>query len=103
MIYYFLKGCLFGILIFLIYLEFNPKLGNIFIRKTEYGYKKLNLNGLKLYFLYPFRNTLFWNIHFLDLNWIIYATLFGVINIIFKKLLKFSGLIKVYCIHYFIL
>ncbi len=49
----------------LIYLELNPSLGNIWLRPDENNNYVVNLSFL---FTEPFKNSLLWNYNFLDLN-----------------------------------
>ncbi len=65
----------------LIYLELNPSLGNIWLRPDENNNYVVNLSFL---FTEPFKNSLLWNYNFLDLNvYIIILCIF-----IFNKLYK---------------
>jgi hypothetical protein len=70
----------------LIYLELNPSLGNIWLRPDENNNYVVNLSFL---FTEPFKNSLLWNYNFLDLNvYIIILCIF-----IFNKLYKIKLII----------
>ena len=61
-----------SVFIFAFYVQFNPNIGNIWIRTDSTGKKKLFIQGLLSLMKEPFRNNTFWKIHNWDLNWIIY-------------------------------
>ena len=70
----------------LIYLELNPSLGNIWLRPDENNNYVVNLSFL---FTEPFKNSLLWNYNFFDLNvYIIILCIF-----IFNKLYKIKLII----------
>ena len=52
-------------IIWLLYLELNPSLGNIWLRPDENNNLVINIGFL---FTEPLRNLLLWNYNFIDLN-----------------------------------
>lgn len=71
------------IIVYLINLEFNPGLGNIYIRPNESNQKILVLKNIIPFFVLPFRNLNFWKPSLWDVN---PYTLFLIIFIIISGL-----------------
>jgi hypothetical protein len=72
-----------GTTVYALYLQFNPKIGNIWIRKDHENNNVLALNNLYNMMVIPFTNIYFWKPENLDLNvftW--YISIYGGIKII---------------------
>ena len=74
---YFMQGTCFGFLGFLLYLELNPKLTNIWFRIGSDGKRHFNLNSIVHFMSYPFKGTLFWQPENWDLNFLVMSGAFG--------------------------
>jgi hypothetical protein len=62
-----------GFLSFASYIQFHPKIGNIWIRPDSTGTKALNLEGLIPMIKAPLLYNHFWKMENLDINWLIYV------------------------------
>ena len=58
----------FSILIYFLYLEINPKIRGIWLRKGDDNRLNITLNGLKNFILYPFKNIKMWLPNMWDMN-----------------------------------
>ncbi len=63
---------LLSFIIFLLYLELSPKLGNIWYRLNSENIKVINISSIINFLIYPLHNINFWYINNWDLNFIIY-------------------------------
>lgn len=63
---------LLSFIIFLLYLELSPKLGNIWYRLNSENIKVINISSIITFLIYPLQNISFWYINNWDLNFIIY-------------------------------
>ena len=62
-------------IIFALYLELNPSLGNIWYRIGEDGIRHIQLVNLLYFIIEPLKNRFLWNLEFLDLNFFVGALL----------------------------
>jgi antibiotic biosynthesis monooxygenase (ABM) superfamily enzyme len=77
---------IFFIVIYLLNLEFNPSLGNIWIRPDEFGIKRIVLKNVLNFFVLPLKNIEFWKPKFWDVNpYTFFIIIFGFFYL-FKKL-----------------
>lgn len=74
MLLFFIETGLF--ILYMIYLETSPKLGNIWWRITDNGGYTFCFNGLLSMLIFPFKNIFVWHYKFWDINFIIWL-LFG--------------------------
>ena len=88
---YLSQGSLLGFLIFLLYLEVSPKLGNIWFRVAEDGKKRIQPDSLMSYLSYPFKNGLFWKPSNFDLNFIVFSGALGGLYTLVRQLSRFSN------------
>ena len=65
-------------LLYLAYIEFNPKLSNIWLRKDSLGIRRISLGGLKDFLLYPLSEYRVWYPNLWDLNVFISVPLISV-------------------------
>ena len=75
------------IIIWIIYLELNPKIKGIWIRPNANGKKCIYLSSLFSYIINSLKIKQIWNYKFLDVNFV-YAT---IINVIFLTILENIG------------
>ena len=66
-----------GLLAFASYVQFHPKIGNVWIRPDHTGKRKIYLEGLLPMLKVPFHYKHFWNPKNLDLNWVAYVVGFN--------------------------
>ena len=66
------KSIILSLIIFLFYLEFSPKLGNIWYRIDSTGKRRIMIKGAINVILYPFKNYTLWYPKNWDLNYFIY-------------------------------
>ena len=66
---------LISVVIFAIYIEITPGMGNIWIRMTSSGYRLPNLNYLFNYMIQPLTKSFLWNFRFLDINSFVFCFL----------------------------
>ena len=57
-----------SILIYLLYLEINPKITGIWLRRDYTNTLRLTLNGLWGFITYPLKNIKMWNFNVWDIN-----------------------------------
>ena len=71
---HFITGAGLSTIAFAMYIQFHPKMGNIWIRNGEFQPRQL------LHFMTdPFSDTVLWKPEFLDLNWPVIATTGGLV------------------------
>lgn len=70
-----LQGYVLGNLAFAIYLETNPTIGDVWIRRNHNNKFELNFGSLLKYYTKPFTTSIFWNPRLWDLNPYIFSTL----------------------------
>jgi hypothetical protein len=68
-----IKSLFIYFIIFALYLEFNPALGNIWYRTGEDGLKHLQLQNLFYFILEPLHKPFLWKFEYLDLNFFVGA------------------------------
>ena len=66
------NSILLSLIIFLIYLEYSPNLGNIWYRIDSTGNRKIMIKGAISVILYPFKNITLWYPNNWDLNYFVY-------------------------------
>ena len=77
----FLTGAGVSTVAFALYVQFHPKMGNIWIRNGEFQ------PGQLIHFMTdPFKNPVLWRPEFLDLNWPVVATAGGVAGYFLNRL-----------------
>ncbi len=67
-----LKSFFIASIIFAIYVELSPSMGNIWLRLDSNGIKKISLDGLINLMIGPFYYPFYWNYNYFDINFIIY-------------------------------
>ncbi len=72
---YLTEGITFSLILFGIYLEINPKLGNIWYRKNEKNIRKISIPAFLQYFKQPFKNKFLWYPRYWDLNPYMFTTI----------------------------
>jgi hypothetical protein len=77
-------GILYGVIsasvVFALYAELHPQLGNIWWRIGDKGTKELCPMSLVNLMLSPFRSLFLWHPQILDTNFALYATLGGLLG-----------------------
>ena len=86
---YMTQGAFIGLLIFILYLELNPKLGNIWYRHASSGNKELQPDSLMHFLSYPFKSTLFWEPVNWDMNVIVMSGFAGTIYTLARNIMEF--------------
>ena len=71
-IYNLLKSFIISTIIFAIYVEINPSMGNIWYRIDSNGIKRINIISLFNLMLGPLRYLFYWNLTNLDINFFIH-------------------------------
>lgn len=74
---YLTQGAFLGLILFILYLELSPKLGNIWFRYASTGEREIQPESLLHFLSYPFKNGLFWKPENWDLNFIVMSGLSG--------------------------
>ena len=87
---YLSQGTILGLILFILYLELSPKLGNVWYRYTSNGNRELQPKSLLHFLCYPFRDTLFWRPENWDLNFIVVSGFTGILWTSIEKCLRFS-------------
>ena len=85
---YFIKLNIFSTLIYLIYLELNPKITGIWLRKDSYNRTIISLGSLWNYIIFPFKEIKLWYPQFWDLNIFISVTIIKFFLLIIKKIYR---------------
>lgn len=67
----------FSVLIYFLYLEINPKIRGIWLRKGDDNQLHITLNGLKNFILYPFKNIKMWMPNMWDMNVFVAVPILG--------------------------
>lgn len=82
-------GILIGTIVYAIYIQFSPKLGNMWLRRDHENKIRFRPGNLFHMMIYPFKSIHFWRPSNLDLNYVLYAGLgggiFGIIGNLFVK------------------
>ena len=84
---YFLLLNFFSFMLYLLYLEINPRLTNIWLRKDSDNIRRLSLGGLKDFLLYPLKEYRVWYPQLWDLNVFVSVPLISFTINIFKDYL----------------
>lgn len=74
---YLTQGAFLGLILFILYLELSPKLGNIWFRYASNGERQIQPESLLHFLSYPFKDTLFWKPENWDLNFVVMSGLSG--------------------------
>ena len=74
---YMSQGALLGLVLFILYLEVSPKLGNIWFRYSSEGVRTIQPDSLAHFLSYPFKNKLFWKPENWDLNFLAVSGMVG--------------------------
>ena len=74
-----------SILLFGIYIEISPGLGNIWFRTNSLGYKVIRLDYFLIYLIEPFKNKILWHYKLWDTNSIIFITVMTLFIYFIKK------------------
>ena len=56
------------IILFILYLEVSPRLGNVWLRYDHRGKLRIHIGSLLQFIYQPFTNSFFWKPEFWDLN-----------------------------------
>ena len=76
----FWKGMLLSTIVYIIYIEISPGLGNIWLRPNSHGNRTINFESLfNMMLVHPFTSTDFWKWNFIDLNWPVISFFSGLI------------------------
>ena len=83
-------GAISSFILFVFSLELRKDMGNVWYRIDSTNKKSLNFKSLFSFLSKPLTTKYFWNIKFIDLNWIVVSGLGGIMNVyihkfIFKK------------------
>tara|TARA_R100001163_G_C5068020_1_gene207713 strand:+ start:5876 stop:6232 length:357 start_codon:yes stop_codon:yes gene_type:complete len=89
---YYFQGLLLSFIIYLFYIELNPKMGGIFFRPDSTGTFKFNFLGAGPMLSYPFKSLNFWNPNNWDLNWIVFSNIGAVLYTLLKYYQNLHGL-----------
>lgn len=90
----FVKLNIFSMLIYLIYLELNPKITGIWLRKNAFNKTVISLGSLKDYILYPFKEIKLWYPKFWDLNIFVSVPIITIILLLIKKLYSLINILN---------
>ena len=60
-----------GTTYYALYVQFHPKIGNVWIRMDSNKVKRLQLQGLFDLMKEPFKNSFYWKPENWDLNWVV--------------------------------
>lgn len=85
MVYTIFVFCL-TILLFSIYVEISPSIGNIWYRYDSNNEKRICINGLLNLMMYPFQNIYMWKIELWSINIIVWLIAAGIIELLFINL-----------------
>jgi hypothetical protein len=77
--------CGISIILSLLYQQFSPRIGNIWLRPNSLGTISFNPSGVLLVIFMPFKHLFVWNPLYWDLNWVIWVILLSIINVFFYK------------------
>lgn len=72
---YIAEGYIIGLIIFALYLELNPKIGNVWYRINENKLYQIRPQNLLEYFIKPFKDFTFWNPRYWDINPYMFSTI----------------------------
>ena len=81
---YYLQGLLLSFVIYLFYIELNPKMGGIFFRPDSTGTFKFNFWGAGPMLSYPFKSFNFWRLENWDLNWLVFSNIGAILYTLLK-------------------
>lgn len=87
---YFAQGSAIGFMLFLLYLELNPKMTNVWFRVEADGKRRFNFDSLVNYLTHPFRSHVLWKPQNLDLNFIAVSGIIGTIYTLVCQGLDFA-------------
>lgn len=73
-------------IIFALYLELNPSLGNIWYRTGEDGLKHLQFQNLFYFILEPLHKSFLWEIEYFDLNFFVWIIILQLSNLFYQFL-----------------
>ncbi len=71
-----IKQILFLFLFWLLYIEFHPKLGYMWLRPNTSNELKVSFNSLKNIIVSPFKNSYVWTINLWEINFIVFILVF---------------------------
>ena len=74
-----------SIIIYLLYLELNPKIGGIWLRRGELNQLRITVSGLKDFILFPFKEIKMWYPGMWDMNAFISVPLLTGLILLFKQ------------------
>jgi len=83
------RGSILGFILFVLYLEISPKLGNIWYRYDSTGVRTIQVDSFVNYITYPFKNSLLWKPENWDLNFITVSGLVGLGYTLLRQGLRF--------------
>tara|TARA_E500000178_G_scaffold304544_1_gene315410 strand:- start:61 stop:315 length:255 start_codon:yes stop_codon:yes gene_type:complete len=73
-----------GFFTFMNYVQFHPKIGNIWMRPDSTGSKKIQLEGLMPMIKAPLMYNHFWKSENLDINWLAYVIGFNGVYYLYR-------------------
>ena len=66
-------GVLLGTLVYALHVQFNPKMGNVWLRRDDNNVVRFRPKNLLDMMCAPFYKDYFWGASMLDLNYVVYA------------------------------
>lgn len=82
-----LTGSCMGTAFFIIYLEVNPRIKDVWYRKNDKGEYEIRLNNVKEYYKAPLMDNIFWYPCFWDINPYIFTITTTVVYTTIHKLI----------------
>jgi hypothetical protein len=81
---HYIQGLALSLVIWMLYLELNPKLGGIFFRPDSNGISRFRFGGVIPMLTHPFKDTTFWYPSNWDLNFIVSSNIGALIYSMLK-------------------
>lgn len=86
---YLTQGYIIGLIIFALYLELNPKIGNVWYRIDENNEYQVKPSNILEYFVKPFKDRTFWKPRFWDINPYTFSTIASLTFTGIRKIIDF--------------
>lgn len=83
--YDYLIGVGLSTLLYILYLELSPGLGNIVFRINSEGVRSINIGSFIQFLKYPFKEYHFWKPQFWDINYYIFSNVGAIAYMICKN------------------
>lgn len=81
---YYVQGLTIGLILYFLYMEFNPKIGGIFLRPDSRGITRFRFKGILPVLKYPFQSFNFWLPQNWDLNFIMFSNFWAMVYLLAK-------------------